>query len=112
MNRRWNTGRVPLAPMPTDPSVCRWCAGPCANGKCQASCLPADTKEYLLTEVRCPECDRKHKTGRISTTEPCWECARKELARGHVGAAGDRRSTAFMDRRQIATIARERRQAS
>ncbi len=108
MSRRWTNGRVPLPPMPADPSVCRWCEGPAPNGHCHAGCLPADTKEYLLTELRCGECDRKHRTGRVSATEPCWECSRAEMARAGAGAAGDRRSSVFMDRRQLATVARER----
>jgi hypothetical protein len=78
--RHWNNGRVPLPPMPTDPSVCRWCDGHVEHGHCEANCLPADTKDHLLYELRCGECDRKHRTGRVSHSEPCWECVRKERA--------------------------------
>ena len=110
MARRWDNGRVPLPPMPTDPSICRWCDGPMlTNGICAASCLPADTKEYLLTERRCLACQRKHRTGRTSDLDMCSECLAAERNRYASQAVGERpRQSAFLDHRQHAVTRRAR----
>lgn len=78
-----NTARwAKTAPMPTDPTICRWCGGrlrAVLEGDpvdyCQNGCLKADQDVYT---GHCAECDREFKTGKPLMHAPlCHGCEQK-----------------------------------
>jgi hypothetical protein len=81
---------VPLAPMPDDPCVCRWCLARVRDGRCVRGCQPADSAPY--GDV-CLLCDRDFQTGNPNHGNACWRCERQELAE----MAGSVRHTALID---------------
>jgi len=87
--------RIPLPPV--KPGLCRWCgevARALIDGgveRCERGCLPDDTPERLLLEMKCQDCEGRFYTG-ASRADQCWKCAENEMAshRRETAAGGNR----------------------
>lgn len=76
-------GPAPIAPVPQDPTVCRWCRGrlkALSSGEpadfCQAGCASNHSAPYLRD---CRVCLRPFETGQRHA-DLCYECDRQERA--------------------------------
>lgn len=73
---RTHYGVATLAPMPADPTICRWCRRDLSrygDGTpfCEAGCEANDTP---LFTGHCQTCARSFETGSKWKTDECWEC--------------------------------------
>lgn len=70
---------APMAPMPTEPGICRWCHGKLRAlmpdmpaDYCERGCAGPDSAPYL---GHCGECGRQFHTGkRVVTGSLCYGC--------------------------------------
>ena len=76
VNRR-RRGPAPIAPMPTDPTTCRWCGSTLhavldfePADCCNNSCAKNDQHPYTAD---CQDCGREFQTGRRRAVL-CYEC--------------------------------------
>jgi len=83
-NRYATRRTAPVAPLPEDPTQCRWCGGRLKviepGGKqdfCQSGCAKNDVEPPPYFGF-CLECKRDFHTGKRRALL-CWECTEKEL---------------------------------
>lgn len=80
MTRR-RPGYAPLAPLPADPTTCRWCSrrlSAYSDGAlyCESGCAAADNPLY---SGHCQECHRDFETGCKWAVDHCWGCEQREM---------------------------------
>lgn len=80
--RRRQSEPANLPPMPSDPTICRWCGGKTRllipgdpkSVFCQNLCAPSDTAPYLN---QCTDCGEDFYTGK-HRADVCWACESAE----------------------------------